>query len=271
MSNDSSDAGKHKPPPQAVKPAFLKRIAKNRHPAGSFGGPPRVILTALAIFLASQFLAALLVSLAFKLTSQDIDITNLAESTFLQFAYIAAAETLVILLAVRIIKNRGLKLSAIGLGRRPKASDLFNALLGIGIFYGLLIVIGILMQLLVPDFRTDQPQSIGFEELRNSLDKILAFMALVFFPPIAEEILARGYLYSGLRASWKFGPALLATSLIFAAAHLPGDSVLVWGAAINTFVLSVVLVYLRERTGALYSSILVHSFNNVIAFIVLML
>jgi membrane protease YdiL (CAAX protease family) len=60
------------------------------------------------------------------------------------------------------------------------------------------------------------------------------------------------------------------TSFIFGAAHLElgSGSPLVWGAAIDTFLLSVVLVYLREKTGALYAGMLVHMLNNLIAFLV---
>ncbi|MGH9351096.1 MAG: lysostaphin resistance A-like protein, partial [Terriglobia bacterium] len=86
--------------------------------------------------------------------------------------------------------------------------------------------------------------------------------------PLGEETLVRGYLYSGLRKYWRFWPALLFTSLLFGAAHLEfgAGGPLVWAAAIDTFLLSVVLCYLRERTGALYAGILVHMLNNLIAF-----
>jgi membrane protease YdiL (CAAX protease family) len=82
------------------------------------------------------------------------------------------------------------------------------------------------------------------------------------------EILVRGYLYSGLRSNWKFLPAALLTSLMFGLAHLQlgSGAAVVWAAGIDTFVLSMVLVYLREKTGVLYAGILVHALNNLIAF-----
>jgi membrane protease YdiL (CAAX protease family) len=80
--------------------------------------------------------------------------------------------------------------------------------------------------------------------------------------------LVRGYLYSGLRKSWKFLPALLVTSLLFGLAHLQlgSGAAVLWAAGVDTFTLSLVLVYLRETTGALYAGMLVHSLNNLIAF-----
>jgi len=62
----------------------------------------------------------------------------------------------------------------------------------------------------------------------------------------------------------------MVTSLVFGLAHLEFGSggPLVWAAAIDTFLLSIILVYLRERTGALYAGILLHMLNNFIAFFV---
>jgi membrane protease YdiL (CAAX protease family) len=142
-------------------------------------------------------------------------------------------------------------------------------LIGFGVFYLLLIVAGIIVNSLSPTL-TDQKQNLGFTNITSGTDNILAFISLVLLPPLGEETLIRGYLYSGLRQVWRFLPALLTTSLIFGAAHLElgSGSALVWGAAIDTFLLSVVLVYLREKTGALYAGMLVHMLNNLIAFFV---
>ena len=79
----------------------------------------------------------------------------------------------------------------------------------------------------------------------------------------------RGYLYTGLRKRWSFVVAGLATSILFGAAHLlTGYSGLLWAAAVDTFVLSIFLVYLREKTGALYAGMGLHALNNVLAFLV---
>jgi membrane protease YdiL (CAAX protease family) len=66
----------------------------------------------------------------------------------------------------------------------------------------------------------------------------------------------------------RFWPAVVVTSLFFGAAHLELGSggPLVWAAAVDTFLLSVVLCFLRERSGALYAGMLVHMANNLVAF-----
>ena len=96
------------------------------------------------------------------------------------------------------------------------------------------------------------------------------FISLVVLPPIVEEILVRGFLYTSLR---KYLPriwAVIIASALFAAAHLPeGNSGagLLWVAAVDTFILSAVLIYLREKTDKLWASMMVHGMKNGIAFL----
>jgi membrane protease YdiL (CAAX protease family) len=113
-----------------------------------------------------------------------------------------------------------------------------------------------------------EKQDVGFNALNSSLDYLLALFSLVILPPIGEEILVRGYLYSGLRVRLSYVKAMLITSLMFGLAHLQlgNGTAVVWAAGIDTFVLSMVLVHLREKTGALYAGMLVHALNNLIAF-----
>jgi membrane protease YdiL (CAAX protease family) len=231
--------------------------------AGSFGAPWLVVLTTLAVFVLSQVLAGII---AVGLLTAGHKSTNLDTSNAAQFIYILLAEALSIGLVYFVIRRRGLDLKAIGLGRRPAWRDLKHALIGFAAFYAILIIAGIIVSLFVPSINNEQ-QDVGFNTISTFSDSILAFAALVFLPPLGEETLVRGYLYSGLRARWKFWPALLLTSVLFGAAHLSGsDSGLLWSGALDTFLLSGVLVFLREKTGALYAGMLVHALNNVIAF-----
>src|SRR5690606_7282850 len=100
---------------------------------------------------------------------------------------------------------------------------------------------------------------------------ILVFISLVLLPPFVEEVLARGFLYTGLKTKWPVWAAAVVTSLIFAAAHLEFGSgaPLLWVAAIDTFTLSLVLIYLREKTGKLGASIMLHMLKNGVAFVLL--
>jgi membrane protease YdiL (CAAX protease family) len=145
--------------------------------------------------------------------------------------------------------------------------DIIGAAVGFGVFFVTLIITGLIINHLSPELN-NQKQDLGFNNISTSSENILAFVSLVILPPLGEETLVRGYLYSGLRKFWRFWPAVAVTSIIFGAAHLEFGSggPLVWAAAIDTFLLSIVLCFLRERTGALYAGMAVHMLNNLIAF-----
>ena len=234
-----------------------------------FGSPLGVIGRLVLAFFTSQLIAAIFLGIFLGLANVSTDIENSAGA---QFVYVLLAECIavgLIYLFLHYSRNR-LSFRDIGLGRWPQWRDLKSGLLGFGAFYALLISSTIVLTSLIPSFDVDQAQDVGFNTLNTSLDKLIAFAALVLLPPIGEEILMRGYLYTGLRSRLSFIWAMLVTSAIFGLAHLEfgRDAPLVWVAAIHTFILSVVLVYVRERTGALYSPMLVHGLNNSVAFVI---
>lgn len=242
------------------------KLGTDVQPKANFGGPARVILSVFAIFLLSQFVAAFLLEIAFGIIHPGGK-NILDQSAAAQFIYILLAEGLAVGSVLLILRRRRLGLSSIGLGRRPQWRDVKWAALGFVVFYGLLVVVTAILSLLIPSFNAGAPQDVGFNVLSTPLDQIIALVALVIIPPLGEETLIRGYLYSGLRSRLRFWPALLITSLLFGAVHLStGVSGALWAAGVDTFVLSVVLVYLRERSGALYAPIMMHGLNNLVAF-----
>jgi membrane protease YdiL (CAAX protease family) len=233
----------------------------------NLGSPAWIISITLIIFLASQVLIApIIVGLAHLVFNPhgklDLDNSIPAQSLF-----ILAAEGSAVWLTFKMVKRRKLGPAAIGLGRRPGRQDIWPAVLGFGLFYLLLIISGVIINIFAPDVNNEK-QNLGFNNINTSAQNLLAFIALVILPPLGEEILVRGYLFSGLRMVWRLWPAVLVTSLFFGAAHLElgNGGPLVWAAAIDTFLLSVVLCFLRERTGALYAGMALHMINNLIAF-----
>ncbi len=258
MSNDSSSTETGLPPELKIK--IQPR---------TFGPSWRIIFNVFLIFVTSQVIAIFLTELFLGVLHSGTNLSSdLNSSAPAQFFYILIAESLAVLLVFSIIKHRGLSLGAIGLGRRPVWRDLKRAAIGFLAFYAVLIAATALVNALFPSFNPNQAQDVGFNTLNTTVDGILAFLSLVILPPLGEEILVRGYLFSGLRSRWKFVPAMLVTSLLFGLAHLQlgNGTAALWAAGLDTFVLSLVLVYLRESTGALYAGMLVHSLNNVVAF-----
>lgn len=248
-----------------IRLAWLIPKTEAVKPTKDFGGPARVIGTLLLAFIVSQLIAIAII--AVFLGFLDLN-TNIENSAAAQLGYVLLAESIAVGLVYLFLRRRSLSFRDIGLGRRPAWRDLKAGLLGFGAFYILLIILTIIVAALFPSFDIDQAQDVGFDNLNTGIDRFIAFIALVLLPPIGEEILMRGYLYTGLRSRMKFLWALLITSLIFGLAHLEfgKDAPLVWVAALNTFVLSVVLVYAREKTGALYAAIMIHMLNNSVAF-----
>jgi len=259
----SKDSSKTKDAPKVNKRLFKwhRTISEPQ----DFGSPWRVILNVLLIFILSQVVAIFLVGVGMQLANQPI--SELDNSANLQFIYVLLAEGLAVGMVMFILSHRKMSLASIGLGRKPKWPDLLRGIIGFAAFYALLIVATIILNILFPNLDKGT-QDVGFNNLNGTTANLIAFVALVILPPLGEEPLVRGYLYSGLRSRLKFIPALVITSILFGAAHLQtgAGSELLWAAAANTFILSAVLVYLREKSGALYAGMLVHMLNNAIAF-----
>jgi len=93
---------------------------------------------------------------------------------------------------------------------------------------------------------------------------VLTFISLVVLPPIAEEIMVRGFLYSSLKKAMRILAGRVADECDFLRPRLTGRRQ--WQpalyAALDTFVLSLVLIYLREKTGSLWASINIARFQK---------
>jgi membrane protease YdiL (CAAX protease family) len=64
--------------------------------------------------------------------------------------------------------------------------------------------------------------------------------------------------------------AALLTSALFAVPHLlEGNGSLLWIGGMDTFVLSLALCYLREKTGSLWAPVALHMLKNGVAYLAL--
>ena len=85
---------------------------------------------------------------------------------------------------------------------------------------------------------------------------LVGALSTVLFAPIAEEVIFRGLVYTRLRRAMPAWLACVLASLVFAVLH----GQLLWIA--YAFLMGVALTLVFERTGTLWSSILVHiTFN----------
>jgi membrane protease YdiL (CAAX protease family) len=234
--------------------------------------PVLAVLFVIFVYFASQFIAGLLISLypwsRHWSHSQTLDWIN--NSVGAQFAYIVMAEALVVGAIYWFLRLYKLGFAAIGL-RRPRWSDPAYGLSAVVPYFVLYLLSVSVITHFVPSLNVNEQQQLGFNNVSGNGPLVLTFISLVVLPPLAEEIMVRGFLYSTLKKAMPTIGAVIATSAIFAAAHLPegGSAGPLYIAALDTFVLSLVLIYLREKTGSLWASITLHAIKNGIAFVAL--
>jgi membrane protease YdiL (CAAX protease family) len=87
-----------------------------------------------------------------------------------------------------------------------------------------------------------------------------AIITAVISAPILEEVLCRGILFETLRKGWGLGISILVPSLFFGMIH--GDIATVIVATVSGLIFGV--LYLR--TSSIFTTIIVHSINNAMAF-----
>ncbi|HET9098165.1 MAG TPA: type II CAAX endopeptidase family protein [Candidatus Saccharimonadales bacterium] len=187
-----------------------------------------------------------------------------------QFIFVLLAELLAVYIIYLFIRRYTDGFKRIGL-RKPRLPDPLYGLLGLPPYFVLYFLLLNISIFFFPSLNTNEKQQVGFTNPHGLSNLILTFISLVVLPPIAEELIFRGVIYSSLKKSLPLWAAVLLTSLLFAAGHLPegGSAGLLYVGAIDTFSLSLVLIYLREKTGGLWASMTLHALKNCIAFVAL--
>ena len=223
----------------------------------------------IAIFFVSQLVGGLVASIyPFIKHWTKLQTTSwLASSVYAQFIFVVVAELTVIAAVYWFLKRYKQGWGAIGL-HRPRGRDILYALAAVIPYYLFYLIAVSVISKLVPSLNVSQQQEIGFTNIHGVLPLIVTFISLAVLPPLTEEILVRGFLYTTFRKGLPVIWAAILTSLVFASAHLPegGAAGPLYIAAIDTFILSMVLVFLREKTNNLWSGIFLHAIKNGIAF-----
>lgn len=232
------------------------------------------ILFALAVFVLSQVFAAILViaiGRAMHVIPGDVDVW-LNDSVGAQFAYIVIAEAAVVAAIMVFLRSKKEALSTIGI-TQFRSKFLVYALVGYALYFILYLVVATLIYSYVPGIDVDQEQEIGFQGAKGVVGLGLTFVSLVIIPPLVEEFLFRGFLFSAVRKYFSFLTTTLVVSVLFAVGHLQfgNDTPLLWIAAVDTFVLSAILCGLREKTGSIWPGVIIHALKNGVAFTALFL
>jgi len=127
--------------------------------------------------------------------------------------------------------------------------------LGLGLGFFALTEYGVLP----PD---DLPQPI-FDALLTAplLLQIGWVLMIVLLFPVVEEILFRGFLFTGLAQSWGQTLAGIVTTVLFVAVHMP-KVLEYWPALFAVTLIGTLTVFIRIRTGSLAPGIALHSTYN---------
>lgn len=225
---------------------------------------------AVFIYFTSQLIGTLIAYVypTLKGWSSEQAVSWFQDSVFGQFWLILFIEIMSVGLLYLFLRRRKSSLSTIGLKGKPALKDLGYVIIGYGAYFFFYIIAITLVKHLIPSIDLDQQQEIGFKNAHH-LQLLPVFASLVILPPIAEELLMRGFLYSGFKNAMPKIWAIVATSALFAVAHLQAGSgaPLLWVAAVDTFVLSVVLIQLKEKSGGrLWAPMGLHALKNLVAF-----
>ena len=231
--------------------------------------PVTAIVIVVLLFLVAQFAAAIVVELVLPGRGT---IARHISGNVQQFLYVAVAEALSLGGLWLVLRSKKQGRQFIGLVQ-PKWWDILYAIIGYGVYFMLYIVVLTVLSHLIPALNIDQKQDTGFNPAAGP-GFLLIFIPLAILAPLTEEALVRGFLFKNLRMRMGFWWATLIASVLFGLAHLGGGeagSGALWIAAVDTFSLSIVLCYLRDRTGRLWASIGLHAIKNSIAFVFLFL
>ncbi len=212
------------------------------------------------------FAVAIVGSSIYYLAPADLEVwfdSSLGSLLISALIYLAGALVVVIPFLIKKIGWKAI-VERLGLTKSLKFEMFGWALFFWLIYFGVIIVVSVVLAYVhIPGFDINQKQNVGFSNMTFAYEYLAAFIALVVVAPIFEEIIFRGYLFGRLRERNSFWISAVLTSLVFGAVHLQLN------VAIDVFILSMFMCYLRERFNSIWPTILMHSFKNGLAYVLL--
>ena len=214
------------------------------------------------IYFAASFLSVLLLRVMITI---GVPVSSLGENVL---AFVINALTWAIMLLLLIIPLKKWKIvpkvkQEFGIERLLSWSDIGVALLAFIPYLILASVFASVATMLLPGYNAGQSQDVGFSELSNRFELLLAFVALVVAAPIIEEVIFRGFLFSRLKKHLGVILSIIGTSLVFAVLHMQLN------VGVDVFALSIVLCLLRIVTGSIWAGVILHMTKNALAFFIL--
>ena len=175
-------------------------------------------------------------------------------------AYIVGGFTMVVSL-LWLLKKRGIARKSVLFFKKPGLKDVGMVLLGYGMYFMVLTVVLVFIREFVPAINLDQKQDVGLKNIASNLLP-MTYIALAILPAISEEMLFRGFLNTRLKLH-KISSIVsaLMVSVLFGLSH--GQL----NVGIDTFILSMVMIYVLGTRRNLWVSVGIHMLKNTLAFL----
>jgi membrane protease YdiL (CAAX protease family) len=136
------------------------------------------------------------------------------------------------------------------------------SIIGVPLVLASNIVVGVVFVLL----GLRQNQTAGYPLIAGDYVGQLVFLiAAAVIAPLGEELLFRGYFWERLRQLGGVYGAIIGSALIFAVGHSLSASQGAIVLVMQTFVMGIVLAWLRHASGSIWAGWVAHSVNNMIA------
>ncbi len=181
---------------------------------------------------------------------------------------------LVVIGLLLFIRFFNAKVADLGIGKMRHWYLILLTPLIFAVYMALTIAFSILVSVVFPEYNPTEKQEIGLSP-ESSHNLVLTAIFLSVLVPLAEEFAFRGYLFGLLRKRLSFTAVAILVSLAFAILHMLFDAtsgaliIKHINVAIDVFILSLFLCYLREKTQSIWASVALHGLKNFIAFLYL--
>ena len=165
------------------------------------------------------------------------------------------------LLPVTAFYKKGEKLSELLRAEKKSGAYVSSSYMLVG--WGACAILNFGINKIAQLFSQTDPDSLKLSG-RSLLSVILLGIGLVIVTPVCEELLTRGFIFGKLRPYGNIF-AIIVSSVIFAMLHHT------IGGIIFALLSGAVLCYIRIASGSLIICMIVHSFNNLLAFMPLVI
>ncbi len=220
------------------------------------------VIAGILVALGISIVGIVIVS-AFDPSIGDPDAETSEWGTIALQASLAAGFLIAAFGATAVANSAGVRETFSRLGLRrfgPKViSSMFAAV-------GIYLLISIVISIVLTPEQEDIAENLGADKDAALIVTVIAGILIVPVTAIAEEVFFRGLLFGGFRQQMGMWPAAVLSGFLFGIGHLTAGDAAV---ALQLTVFGVILAWVYERTGVLWTAIILHGLNNSLAFYLL--